>query len=74
MLAALFFVGLAGLSRRALGALGFVAALAHLRFFLGDLALLRLAQSRVGERVCAGAALLFGERAQDNARLGLSGD
>ena len=37
------------------------------RFFFGDLALFRLAQPRVGERVRARAALFLGERAQHDA-------
>ena len=67
VLAALFFVALARFRRRALGALDFFAALADARFFLGDLALFRLAQTRVGERMRARAALFLGERAQHDA-------
>ncbi len=67
VLAALFFVGLAGFRRDALGAIGFFAAMAHPRLFLGDLAFFRFAQSRVGKRMSPRAALLLGKRAQHNA-------
>ena len=45
----------------------FLAALADARLLFGDLALFGLAQTRVGERVCARAALFVGERAQYDA-------
>ena len=74
VLAALFLVAFARFRFRPLGALGFFADLANAGFFLGDLAFFRLAQTRIGERVSARAALLVGERAQHNAaRFGRKG-
>ncbi len=71
VLAALLFVGLAGLGGLAFGALDLVALLADPRFLFGDLALFGLAQPGVAERVRAGGALFLGQRAQHDAgRLG----
>ena len=67
VLAPLVFVSLARFSGRAVGAFGFFAALADARLFLSDLALFRLAQPRVGERMRASAAFFFGQSAKNHA-------
>lgn len=65
--AALFLVALARFRRLALDPLGRFALVAAARLFLGDLALFRLAHLGVGERMRPGAALLLGQRAQDDS-------
>ena len=62
-----FFVALAGLCRHALGALDRGALLADLGVFFGDLALFRLAQAGVAERVRAAVPLFIGQRVQHHA-------
>ena len=61
--AAVFFVALARIGGLALGAVDGLAAGAHLRLFLGDLALFGFAQARICQRVRARDALFLGEGA-----------
>jgi len=66
VLAPLFFIALACLGGHAVGAFGLVAAMANARLFLGDFALFRLAQPRIGERMRTSAAFFFGKGAKDD--------
>ena len=67
VLAPFFFVALARFGLCTVGFLELFTRLPNPRFLFGDLALFRFAQTRVGERVCARAALFLGERAQYDA-------
>jgi len=67
VLTTLFFVTLARFRGFALVAVDGLATCAAACFFLGNLALFRLANPRIGEGMGAGGALFFGQRAQHDA-------
>src|SRR5262249_14253724 len=67
VLAAIFFLALAGIGRFALGAVDILAAGAPASLFFCDLAFFSLANARIGKGVGAGSAFLVGKRAQDDA-------
>ena len=67
MFATLLLVGLTGLGGVALAPLHALARLADQRLFLGDLALLGLAQPGITQRARTGRTLFFGEGSQHDA-------
>ena len=74
VLTALFFIAFARLRPHPFGAISFLPALTDAGFLFGDLALFRLAQTCIGQRVGARATLLFSQCAQNDAgRLGRGG-
>src|SRR5262249_21572513 len=67
VLTALFFATLARFGGFALGAVDCLATCTAACFFLGNLALFRLADPRIGEGMRTSGALFIGQRAQHDA-------